>query len=167
MRTIAVIANLTQMVIVLLVFLSQGFVLGGWTVLALFILLLIAFLNLLVLLFHSALADPGPSKRFKDPASTIKRQDLRVTYAAGKSPSLEIGARRFKVVDLSEKGVRIDIGRSERLKKRSRCQLTLLGGTSLNFKAVLIRRERGQAVLQFKHPIAYPTLIEERQAAVS
>ena len=57
MRAVAVIANLIQMVIVLSVFLLQGFVLGGWTVFALFILLMIAFLNLLVLLFHTC-ADP-------------------------------------------------------------------------------------------------------------
>jgi hypothetical protein len=165
MRTAAVIANLTQMVIVLLVFLLQGFVLGSWTVLALFILLLISFLNLLVLLFHSALAGPDQTKLFKDPASIIKRQDLRVTYAVRKGPILAIGSRKFKVVDLSETGVRFAIGRSEHLKKRSRCQLTLLSGPSLTFKAVLIRREGGEAVLKFKQPIAYRTLIEEKQAA--
>ena len=166
MRTAAVIANLTQMVIVLLVFLMQGFVLGSWTVLALFILLLISFLNLLVLLFHSALAGSDQTKLFKDPAAIIKRQDMRVTYAAGKSPILAIGQRKFKVVDLSETGIRFAIGRSEQLKKRSRCQLTLLSGPSLTFKAVLIRREGGEAVLKFKQPIAYQTLIEEKQAAV-
>jgi hypothetical protein len=165
MRAAAVIANLTQMVIVLLVFLLQGFVLGGWTVLALFVLLLIAFLNLLVLLFHSALADSDQTKLFRDPASIIKRQDLRVTYTARKSPILAIGPRKFKVVDLSEKGIRFAIGRSEQLKKRPSCRLTLLSGPSLTFKAVMIRREGGEAVLQLKHPIAYRTLIEEKQAA--
>ncbi len=167
MRTAAVIANLIQMVVVLLVFLLQGFVLGGWTVLALFILLLIAFMNLLVLLFHSALAHSDQTKLFKDQASIIKRQDLRVTYMAGKSPILAIGPRKFKVVDLSEKGIRFAIGRSEQLKKRPRCQLTLLSGPSLTLKAVLIRREGGEAVLQFKHPIPYQTLIEEKQTAAS
>ncbi len=165
MRTAAVIANLTQMVIVLLVFLMQGFVLGGWTVLALFILLLIAFLNLLVLLFHSALAHSDQTKLFKDQSSIIKRQDLRVTYLAGKSPVLAIGSRKFKVVDLSEKGIRFTIGRSEQLKKRPRCQLTLLSGPSFTIKAVLIRREGGEAVLQFKRPIPYQTLSEEKRAA--
>jgi hypothetical protein len=167
MRTVAVIANLTQMVIVLLVFLVQGSVFGGWTVLALFILLLIAFLNLLVLLFHSALADSGQSKLFRDRASIIKRRDLRVIYVGGKSPTLKIGLRKFDVADLSEKGIRFSIGRSEQLKKRPRCQLTLLSGPSLTFKAVLIRRKGGEAVLQFKHPIAYRTLIEEKRAALS
>ena len=167
MRTAAVIANLTQMVIVLLVFLLQGFVLGNWTVFALFILLLISFLNLLVLLFHSALAGSDQTKLFKDPATIIKRQDLRVTYAARKSPLLVIGRRKFKVVDLSETGIRFAIGRSEQLKKRSRCQLTLLSGSSLTFKAVLIRREGGEAVLKFKKPIAYQTLIEEKQVVAS
>lgn len=167
MRAAAIIANLTQMVIVLLVFLLQGFVLGSWTVLALFILLLVAFLNLLVLLFHSALAGSDQTSLFKDPASIIKRQNMRVAYAAGKSPILSIGPRKFKVVDLSETGIRFAIGRSEQLKKRTRCQLTLLSGPSLTFKAVLIRREGGEAVLQFKHPIAYQTLIEEKQALAS
>lgn len=165
MRTAAVIANLTQMVIVLMIFLLQGFVLGSWTVLALFILLLISFLNLLVLLFHSALAGSDQSKLFKDPAAIIKRQDLRVTYPARKSPILVIGSRKFKVVDLSETGVRFAVGRSEQLKKRLRCQLTLLSGPSLTFKAVLMRREGGEAVLKFKQPIAFQTLIEEKQAA--
>jgi hypothetical protein len=162
MRTAAVIANLTQMVIVLLVFLLQGFVLGGWTVLALFILLLIAFLNLLVLLFHSALAGADQTKLFKDQASIIKRQDLRVTYVAGKGPALSIGPRKFKVMDLSEKGIRFSIGRSEQLKKRLQCQLTLLSGPELRFKAVLIRREGSEAVLQIKNPLPYQTLIDEK-----
>jgi hypothetical protein len=165
MRTAAVIANLTQMVIILLVFLLQGFVLGNWTVLALFILLLISFLNLLVLLFHSALAGSDQTKLFEEPASIIKRQGLRVTYAAGKSPILVIGTSKFKVLDLSETGVRFAVGRSEQLKKRPRCQLTLLSGPSLTFKAVLIRRVGGEAVLKFKQPIAYQRLIEEKQAA--
>lgn len=167
MRNAAVIANLTQMVIVLLVFLLQGFVLGGWTVLALFILLLIAFVNLLVLLFHSALTGSDQTKLFKDPTSITKRQYLRVLYVAGRSPILTIGSRQFNVVDLSETGIRFSIGRSEQLKKRPHCQLTLLSGPSLTFKTVLIRREGGEAVLQFKHPIAYQTLIEEKQAAAS
>jgi hypothetical protein len=166
MRAVAVIVNLVQMIIVLLVFVLQGFVLSGWTVFALFILLLIAFLNLLVLLYHPSMADSDRMKLFKDNAAIIKRQDQRVIYAADKRPMLIIGHRKFHILDLSEQGLRFRIGRNEQLRKRMRCQLTLLSGQTLNFKAVLIRREGGEAVLQFKQPIAYQMLIDEKQAAV-
>ena len=167
MRAVAVIVNLVQMIIVLLVFIVQGFVLGGWTVFALFILLLIAFLNLLVLLFHPSMAGSDRMKLVKDHASIIKRQDQRVIYPAARRPVLMIGNRKFDILDLSEQGLRFSIGRNEQLRKRMRCRLTLLSGQTLNFKAVLIRREGGHAVLQFKQPIAYRKLIDEKQAAVS
>ena len=55
MRITAIIANLIQMVIVLSIFLWQGLTLGGFTILALFVLLIIASFNLLVLLFPDSM----------------------------------------------------------------------------------------------------------------
>ena len=165
MRAVAVIANLIQMIIVLSVFLLQGFVLGGWTVFALFVLLMIAFLNLLVLLFHAALSGTDQTRIFKDSSPIIKRQDFRVTYKIHNGPMLTIGKRKFKVIDLSENGSRFSVGRNETIKKRMRGQLTLLCGRSIEFKAVLHRRQGSEAVIQFKYPISYDVLLEEKREA--
>lgn len=164
MRLIAVVANLAQMTIILLVFLLKGVALGGWTIIALFLLLLIAFFNLLVLLFHSALSHKDQAGTAGDKTAITKRQDLRVVYMSDPYPILTIGKRRFSVSDLSENGLRIRIGRNESLKRRLRAQLALLCEETMNVKASLIRREGDEAALSLKQPIDYAVLLKEKQA---
>ncbi len=162
MRVTAVLANLIQMVIVLSIFLWKGISLGGWTILALFILLIIASFNLLVLLFPAGMARNGI---VVDKKAIIKRQDLRVSYTAGPQPALTIGKQRYDVLDIAESGIRILIGRHERLKKRAKCHIDLLCGEVLNIKTVLVRRNGDEAALAFKPPIEYRILLKEKQAA--
>lgn len=164
MRIAAVVANLAQMTIILLVFLINGLALGGWTIFALFLLLIIAFVNLLVLLFHAAL-DPKITKQTpKEPSPIVKRQDLRVTYVDKHYPTLTIGKRQFSISDISENGLRIRIERHEPLKKRMRGQLALLSKKRLTVKVILIRREGEEAALALKEPIDYAVLLKEKQA---
>ena len=162
MRVTAILTNLTQMVIVLSIFLWQGISLGGWIILALFALLIIASFNLLVLLFPTSMDRNGI---VEDKKAIIKRQDLRVSYAAGAQPALTIGKQRYDVLDIAESGIRILIGRHERLKKRSKCQIDLLCGDVLNIRTILIRRNGDEAALVFKPPIEYRVLLKEKQAA--
>jgi hypothetical protein len=164
MRIAAVVANLAQMAIILLVFLLKGVALGGWTIFALFLLLLIAFFNLLVLLFHSALAHKGPARRGPEKAAIIKRQDLRIAYVSQSCPTLMFGNRRFSLSDLSENGMRILIGRHEPLKKRIRGHVALLCGETVAVNATLLRREGDSAALVLKKPIDYAMLLKEKQA---
>ena len=167
MRVITVVANLAQMAIVLSIFLLKGPALGGWTVFALFVLLMIAFVNLLMLLFHSTLSHKVPGKGTKEKAAIIKRQDLRVAYLSEPYPALTVGKRKFSVSDLSENGLRIRIGRHEQLKKRFRGHLDLLCDASLAVKAVLIRRQGDQAALALKEPLDYAVLLKEKKIATA
>jgi len=162
MRVTAILANLIQMVIVLAIFLWQGMSLGGWTILALFILLIIASFNLLVLLFSTSL---DRRTIVEEKKAIIKRQDLRVSYAAGNQPAVTIGRQRYDVLDIAESGIRILVGRHERLKKRAKCHIDLLCGEVLNIKTIRVRRNGDEAALAFKPPIEYRILLKEKQAA--
>lgn len=162
MRITAIMANLIQMVIVLSIFLWQGLTLGGFTILALFVLLIIASFNLLVLLFPDSM-DRGSIVDEKK--SIIKRQDLRVSYSIGAQPALTIGKQRYDVLDVAESGIRILIGRHERLKRKAKCHIELLCGEVLNVKTQLVRRNGDEAALVFRPPIEYRVLLKEKQAA--
>jgi len=162
MRVSAILANLIQMVIVLSIFLWQGISLGGLTILALFVLLIIASFNLLVLLFPKGM---GRNGIVEDKKAIIKRQDLRVSYTGGSQPALMIGRQRYDVLDIAESGIRILIGRHERLKKRAKCHIDLLCGEVLTIKTLLVRRDGDEAALAFKPPIEYRILLKEKKAA--
>lgn len=162
MRVTAILANLIQMVIVLAIFLWQGISLGGLTILALFVLLIIASFNLLVLLFPTSM---NRKSIVEDKKAIIKRQDLRVSYAAGFQPALTIDKQRYEVLDIAESGIRILVGRHERLKKRAKCHINLLCGEVLNIKTILVRRNGDEAALVFNPPIEYRILLKEKQAA--
>ena len=101
MRTAAIISNLVQMVIVLAIFVLQGLSFDGWTILGLFILLIIACFNLLVLLFHG-FADQHLIGKEKPPI--VKRQDLRVVYRSHIQPLMDMGKRSFSILDIAESG---------------------------------------------------------------
>lgn len=162
MRIAAIMANLFQMVIVLSIFFWQGLSLGGLTVLSLFVLLIIASFNLLAFLFPDSMVRDAIIDEKK---TIIKRQDLRVSYADGAQPVLTIGTQRYDVLDIAESGMRILIGRHERLKKRAKCHIELLCGEVLNTKTQLVRRNGDEAALVFNPPIEYRILLKEKQAA--
>jgi hypothetical protein len=161
MRIAAIVANLFQMVIVLTIFFWQGLSLGGSTVLALFVLLIIASYNLLVFLFPDSM---DRNTILAEKKTIIKRQDLRISYADGAQPVLTIGNQRYDVLDIAESGIRILIGRHERLKKRAKCRIELICGEVLTTKTQLVRRYGDEAALAFHHPIEYRILLKEKQA---
>lgn len=164
MRVFAIAANLVQMGIVLAMFLAKGLSLGGMIILALFILLIFAFINLLVLLFYTSNTAAHRPLVGEDKAPVAKRQAMRVTYALGPQPTLSLGGRRFAVADISEGGVRFIIERGGRLKKRLRGKITLLSGQTLSIQGTLIRREGNEATIALKSIIDYHILLKEKQA---
>ena len=165
MRAFAVVINLIQLIIISALFLTHGITLGAVTIAALFLLMLFALINLLVLVFHSPLAETNNTTRSSIKVGLIKRQDLRVMYLGPAQPALAVGQRRFPVLDLSENGMRINLDRQAPLKKRFRGQLTLLSDTVLPLKLTLVRRQGNEAALSFKQSLDYTVLLTEKQLA--
>ena len=163
MRAAAIVANLIQMMIILALFLIHGIALGGWTIFALFLLLLVAFVNLLVLLFHSALSATDQSAYRNEKGGLVKRQDLRVRYLGDAQPELAVDDRCFSVLDLSENGVRIKIDRHEPLKRRFRGRLTLLSRKILTLRVTRVRRQGDEAALLIAESIDWDLLSTEKQ----
>ncbi len=163
MRAVAIVANLIQMGIILALFLIQGLALGSSTIFAFFVLLLVAFVNLLVLLFHAALSATDQNTHRKEKGGLVKRQDLRVRYLNDARPELEVDNRCFSVLDLSENGIRIIIDRQVPLKRRFRGRLTLLSKKILNLKVTQVRRQGDEAALLIKEPIDWDVLSTEKQ----
>ena len=161
MRAAAILFNLVQMVIVLAIFVLQGLTFNGWTILGLFIILIIACFNLLILLFHR-LSDQSLIKG--DKPAIVKRQDLRVVYGSGPKPELSIGRRTFTILDIAESGLRISINRHDALRKRLRTRIDLLCGETLNVRAVVVRRHADEAALTFRQPLGYAVILKEKQA---
>jgi hypothetical protein len=165
MRGFAVVVNFIQMGIILALFLTHGIGLGAATIFALFVMLIIAFINLLVLLFHTALTPLDQAPKSNEKIGLVKRQDLRVLYPSNSHPWLEMNTHRFPVLDLSENGIRISIDRQETLKKRFRGRLLLLSEQTLPMKLTLARRQGNEAALVFQHPIDYALILAEKQKA--
>jgi hypothetical protein len=163
MRAVAIVANLIQMFIILILFFIQGLTLGGLTIFALFVLLLVAFVNLLVLLFHSALSETNRTDRRNEKQGLVKRQDLRVRYTPAARPELVVDKRCFSVLDLSENGIRIHIRRQEPLKRRFRGRLTLLSRQTLDIQVFQVRRQGNEAALLIKQPLDWDVLSTEKE----
>jgi hypothetical protein len=160
MRVLAVVANLAQVGIVLAIFIELGLRLGGWVILGLFLLLLIALLNQIVVFFfavnkvvHQPLVGPG-----KEP---VKRRDYRVTYAMAPQPTVIIDEHPYSVLDLSENGMRFYIDCQEGLKKHFGGRISLLCGQSLSFQGTLVRRQKYEAIASFNQALDRSVLVKE------
>ena len=165
MRTFAIIINLIQIVIIAGLFLTRGIALGAVVIASLFLLMLFALINLLVLLFHSKPATTRHATGYGRKIGLVKRQKLRVMYIGPSQPVLAVEGRHFPVLDLSEKGIRINVDRQAPLKKHLRGQLTLLSNAVLPLKLTLVRRQGNEAALSFKQPVDYAILLVEKQLA--
>jgi uncharacterized membrane protein len=164
MRLFAIVINLAQISLILAIFLMQGLSLGGLLIVVIFVLLIFAFVNLLVLMFYTASTAIHQPLIESDKQASIKRKDLRVVYALGPRAVIHIGKQQFWVSDLSENGLRFGIQRDERCKKRIRGRVILVCGKTLSMNGWLVRREGSEAAMMFKHPVDYQTLLEEKQA---
>lgn len=165
MRSVAIAVNLLQMFIIVALFFGHGFGLGGLTIIALFILLVASFFNLLVLLFHFVLADTNHAGNRSRKGRLVKRQDLRVRYPFAARPELMVKDRRYPVLDLTVNGVRIGIRRQEPLKRRFRAQMTLLSGQTLHLRVLRVRRQGDEAALLIRRPLGWEVIIVEKELA--
>ena len=164
MRAAAIIVNLVQMVIVLAIFVLQGLTFGGWTILGLFVLLVIACFNLLVLLFHGFSDQHVVSKASP---TIVKRRDFRVVYRPDARPEMIFGTRSVSILDIAESGLRVKIGRHGKIRKRVRARIDLLCGETLHVRASVIRKQGDEVAMRFKNALEYTVLLKEKQAVAA
>ncbi len=161
MRILAVVANLIQFAIVLAIFFTGGSSMEPLATAGLFLLMIIAFVNLLALLFHhhfpEAEQDDGRRR------GTIKRRDIRVSYILGPRPYLETGKRRFEVQDLSERGVRFRVYPPVKIRRRIKGRIRLLCGRVIDVKGTVIRRQGDEVAICLRDPIPYPVVLAEKK----
>ena len=160
MRFLAVIANILQVCIVLVIFSRIGLDFGGWVSLGLFLLLLIALLNQVVIFVYSVnKAVHHPLFEFRRPMA--KRKDLRVVYSMAPQPTVIIENHPFNVLDVSENGMRFVIAKEQELKKHIQGRISFLSGQSVMFQGNVIRRQKDEATIAFAHPVAQDVLSKE------
>lgn len=163
MRILAIVVNLAQIALILAIYFANGLSLGDALVLAMFGLLIFAFVNLLVLLFYTTASEREQPLAGREKPVLIKRRDVRVVYAPGPGPDLAVGRRTYAVLDLAENGLRFNLGRQARFRKHVRGRITLLCGKCISFKGSLLRRQGAEAALGFSHPVDIPLLLEEQK----
>ncbi len=161
MRVLSIVANLIQLAVVLAIFLSTGSCLEPLATAGLFLLMIIAFVNLLTLLFHYPFqqADREASQR----PGPIKRRDIRVSYILGPRPYLDTGNQRFEVQDLSEQGIRFLVHPAAKIKRRVKGRIELLCGQTIDIKGVVIRRQGDEIAVALREAIPYPVVLAEKK----
>lgn len=163
MKIVAVVANIAQLAIILLIFFVRGLDLGTPVIFLLFLLMAVPFINFLSLLLANR---PiwGPALQEPQENGMVKREAKRIHYSENRCPTLKIGKSAFSVLDLSEGGVRIDAASSTPFKKRLNGEIQLLCGERLRFKASVLRKVEGEVVFRFSTPIGTAILAEEMKA---
>ncbi len=162
MRIIAIVANLIQLVIVLAIFLSSGPSMEPLAIAGLFLLMILAFVNLLVFLFHHPFA--REDQEASSSTGPIKRRDIRVSYILGPRPYLETGKQSFEVQDLSEQGVRFLVSPGSKVKRRIKGHIKLVCGQTIDIKGMVIRRQGDEIAIILRTPIPYPVVLAEKKA---
>lgn len=163
MHLFSIIANSTQIVLLLGCFVIYGPHLAGPVILIFFLLLLIGFLNLLSQLFHAG--SPAGLLLFTGKRTPLtKRQNMRITYSGGTRPTLIIDCGRFRVLDIAENGVRFSVASRQRLKRRIRGKIELVCGRTIAFDGKLLRRESDEACLKLKESIECSLIKQEKEA---
>jgi hypothetical protein len=165
MKSFAIFANIIQLLIILYLFVVQGLTMGLMVIFALFLFMIIPFINFLALLFADHPKDPSRPNRQKSSKGRrklVKRQALRVVYPVERKAVLRIKDKPYEVVDVSEGGLRFLLGQEEVTRRKVTGQLSLLQGEILEVKGQLEKRQGRQAALLLKELIPYFTLSREK-----
>jgi len=160
MNIAALVANVLQLLIILVVFFIRGLELGPLVILMLFLLMPIPFINFLALFFCKRPVS-GDDHGNDD---MVKREAMRIHYEEERCPVLTVGSTAYMVRDLSEGGVRIRAGAEMPFKKKLSGDIRLLSGDRFRFKATVARREEGEVVFKFTDPVGTAILMEEKKA---
>ena len=160
MRFLAVIANIVQVCIVLAIFTRIGMDFGVWVILGLFILLLIALVNQIVIFAYSVnKAVHHPLIEFR--RRPAKRKDLRAVYPVAPQPTVIIEDRPYSVLDIAENGMRFVIPKDQQLKKSIFGRISLLSGQSIMFQGKVVRRQKNETTIVFTQPVAQDVISRE------
>lgn len=160
MNIAAIVANVTQLVIILVLFLVRGLELGALTIFLLFLLMPIPFINFLALFFCKRPNAAGTDEE----DGMIKREAMRVRYSRKRCPVLNTGGTAYAVRDLSEGGVCIRASSDTPFKKKINGDIQLISGEQIRFKGSVKRREAGEVIFVFNEPIGTAILMEEKKA---
>ncbi len=162
MKIAAVVANVAQLVAILIIFFVGGLNLGALIIFLLFFLMAIPFVNFLVLFFAQP-SQPAPAADRNEENRIVKREAMRVQYHEDHAPVLKTQLGAFAVKNISEGGVCVSASSGTPFKRRISGQIQLLCGDLLKFKATLMRRDEGEVVFGFKDPIGTAVLLEEKK----
>ncbi len=163
MNIAAIVANVAQLVIILVLFLVRGLELGALTIFLLFLLMPIPFINFLALFFcKQPIGQPATGTDEED--GMIKREAMRVRYSRERCPILSTGGTAYAVRDLSEGGVCIRASSDTPFKKKINGDIQLISGEQIRFKGSVKRREAGEVIFVFNEPIGTAILMEEKKA---
>lgn len=163
MKIAAIVANIVQLAVILVIFFVRGLELGGLVIFLLFVLMIVPFVNLLAFLLNSRAA-LGWEEDEIEAEGMIKRKAMRIHYTEERCPVLSTDGVAFAVQDISEGGVRIVASADTAFKKKIDGEIMLLCGSVVRFKAKVLRSEGGEMVLQFLKPIGTAPLLEEKKA---
>jgi len=95
-----------------------------------------------------------------------KRSYYRINYPSQEQPRLVIVDGQFRILNLSEEGVLVDM----RSKAKSfspgtelRGTICLACGESHSFRAVVLRQTQGQLALRLEEPVPLPLIMQEQR----
>jgi hypothetical protein len=163
MNIAAIVANVAQLAIILVVFFLRGLELGGLVIFLLFLLMVVPFVNLLAFLLSSRTAQAWNDAEVQADGM-IKRKAMRIHYSVDRRPVFSTDGIAYAVQDISEGGVRIVASADTVFKKKIDGEVLLLCGEVLQIKARVLRGEGGEVVLQFLKPIGTVALLKEKKA---
>jgi hypothetical protein len=97
--------------------------------------------------------------------TTSRRQDYRIVYPVIERPTFEVTRALMEVVDLSERGIRYEIGtrRPPIVGDEIRGRIIFRRGDEIEVKGSVIRADEGIIVLALKPPLPYSQIMAEQR----
>ena len=97
---------------------------------------------------------------------TEKRSFFRIVYNPSKRPELKTNGISYKVIDISQKGIRLLKSHESGPAKRIQGNLKLLSGSNINLKGTVVWEQDNRFALFLEDPLSPETLEKERQYVI-
>lgn len=93
-----------------------------------------------------------------------KRNFYRLTYTGGHGPRLEVGDRKYQILDLSEQGLRIRLPPKTRLPDGTRVggYVVFLNGDRFAVSGTVLRSQNFDCILQLSEGIPLSKIMDEQ-----
>ncbi len=96
-----------------------------------------------------------------------QRENFRLEYPKADRPEIQVDKYRYEVLDLSEKGVKFDCGKTYRPQQNAPLIATVFfqGGKSCEVKGTVLRylAEKNQCVVILTQGVPLPLMMEEHR----